>query len=222
MTPPCPMGGRCWSWWRPTLPTAGGIVAAIGVWSCLTRQKAPISDEGHVVETLQAGLWGFSALVALLAIARQPASADRGFAAWMAAVGLVALWRALDLHVVLNQLFPVRFKSLWLLDPTVPWWHRTTWVVLGIGLATALVAPLWRRCGPLMALLCGGDAGIGLIAIALACLVLGYVVDDVVGRGLVLSRSHSRIIEETIALLDVLAWCASSLVHWRWPLTSKA
>lgn len=221
MTQPRHRGAGRWAWLRPTLLAAVGVITSIGLWYVLTSQMAPISDEDHVVEMMQAGLWGFSAVAALPTIAQQPAWADRGFAAWMAVLGLLALLRELDLHVVLNLLFPVRFKTQWLFDLTVPWWHRMTWVGLGVGLAFALVSPLWRRRVDLKGLLRGGDAGMGLMAMAFACLGLGYALDDVLGRGLVLSRRHSRIIEETWELLGVLACYASSIVHWRWPLTSR-
>lgn len=120
-------GAHCWPWLRPTLLTAVGVMTGIGAWYVLTGQTAPISDEGHVVETMQAGLWGLSAAVALLTLVQRPARTDRSFASWMTGLSLLALLRELDLHVVLNLLFHVRFKSKWLLDPTVPWWQRVTW-----------------------------------------------------------------------------------------------
>jgi len=96
-----------------------GVVGGIGAWYSLTGQAAPITDEGHVVEAAQAGLWGLSALVALLSSVQQTVRADRRFTVWLAVLSLLVLMREMDLHVVLNQLFRVRFKTTWLLDPSI-------------------------------------------------------------------------------------------------------
>jgi len=196
-------------------------VGGIGVWYDLTGQAAPITDEGHVVEAAQAALWGLSALVALLSSVQQTVRADRSFTVWLAALSLLALMREIDLHLVLDRLFRVRFETRWLLDPSVPFWLKVTCLGLGAGVAITLVAPLWRRRGPLKGLLCRGDASTGLLAVAVGCLGLGYVLDDLLGRGLVLHQVHSQIIEETSELLGALTWCAGSVLNRRWPLSTR-
>lgn len=209
------------SWLRPMLLTGVGVVGGVGAWYGLTGQAAPITEEGHVVEVTQAALWGLSALVALLGSVRQTVRVDRLFTVWLAVVSSLVLMRELDLHVVLNQLFSVRFKTRWLLDPGVPFWLKATWLGLGAGLVVALVVPLWCLWKPLKGLLCRGDVVTGLLAVAAGCLGMGYILDDLLGRGQVLHQVHSQIIEETCELLGALAFCAGNVVNGRWPLSTR-
>jgi hypothetical protein len=208
-------------WVRLTLLTGGGVMGSVWGWYVLTGWADPIIVEGHVVEVAQAMLWGLSAAVATTAVAVHPTRQDRFLAAWMGLLGLLGMLREVELHRYLTGLFGVRFKSKWLLDPAVPLWVRLTWVGLALGLAVALVIPPLLLRAPLKNLLRRGDTASGLFAVAIGSLVLGYALDDLLGRGLLISRVHSQILEETFELLGAMAFLASVVAVLHRPLSVR-
>jgi hypothetical protein len=199
----------------------GGVSGGIGGWYGLTGQAAPLVVEGHVLETAQAILWGLAVAVTLVSAVRQPTRFDRCLALWLATLAGLALLRQLELHRYLTLLFGVRFKTRWLLNSAVPLWSKLLWSGIGVGLAVALVAVPLGLHVTFRALLRRGDAGSGLLAVAVGCLALAYAWDDLLGRGLIIRKLHSQILEETFELLGALAFWASTVVSLRWPWSAR-
>lgn len=163
-------------------------------------------SEGHLVQTAQAVLWGLSAVVALSTARARPRPLDRAVAGWQGGLAVLALARELDLHELLHATTPMHFRLRWLLESDASLWWKGAVLSLGVlAIGVVLVPPLvlplpWRM------LLRRRDRESWLFVTAVACLVAGYLLDDIVGRWAGVDRVQTKVAEETLELMGAVAF----------------
>jgi hypothetical protein len=182
-------------------------------------------SEGGLVETLQFGSWIMVALLAIFAALRHRGRRDASFALWVAVVAGVCALRELDAHIYLNPetmgSWGVRYRIDWWLDRDSPVLPRVAWALTGLVLACLVIVPLLiARPKPFVLLVAQDRAALCAVAGAVF-LALGYAADDLIGRGLIVSRDVSKPIEEISELIGVL-WIGTGV--WllsQQPLTAR-
>lgn len=192
-------------WWAvwAALPALASMVLAT------LSGDLDIYQEGGLAESLQAGLLLVTALSSIYVAARLTDVRCRNTTLLLGVLAVLALFRELDLHVLINPehlgRLGVRFRLDWWLSGRTDALVKAIWILLfaSTGCLFAILAlrsagPIdWRRARPrLMAL------AIGLYAISFAC-------DDLL-RGII----HLRIaqgIEESVELIAAAAVLGSTL-----------
>ena len=178
-------------------------------------------SEGQAVQTAQAVVWALSAVVALATASAPRRPLDRAVASWLGILALLALVRELDLHELLHTSTPVHFRLRWLLESDASiWWKAGVLGLVLAGVAVVLVPPIalpipWRT------LLWRGDRATWLLLWALGCLSAGYLLDDIVGRWAGVDRTQTKIVEEALELVGVVAFWMSVEAERARPLTAR-
>lgn len=176
-------------------------------------------SEGHLVQTAQAVLWALSAVVALSTAHTRTRPLDRAVAGWQGAVAILALARELDLHELLHATTPMHFRLRWLLESDASLWWKGA--VLGLGLLAVAVALGPPLALPWRAMLRRRDRETWLYLATLACLVAGYLLDDIVGRWAGVDRVQTKVVEETLELMGAVAFWMCVEGERARPLTTR-
>ncbi len=166
-------------------------------------------NEGGLVETIQITSWVFAALLAIIMAVRHRASRNLAFACWLAFLAIACAFRELDTHIYLNPetlgSWGVRYRSDWWLSPQAPVMPRILWGTIGIATILAAILPLIIARPRFFVLLRARDHVMLCFAAGTALILFGYAADDLIGRGLIVSRDISKPIEESAELFGVFA-----------------
>jgi len=175
--------------------------------------------ESAWAELVQLLAWLLAACMAWWRLPRTPRGRDRAMTFWLAVVCSLCAAREEDLHVYLNPDrmgdFGVSFRIAWWLDGGVPLALKLAWVVIAAVLLAALLAPLARARPRLALLVLGRDPGVWLFGVGGGFLVLGYLFDDLIGRGLLMSLVASQVLEEGSETVGAALVSASVLLTTR-------
>ena len=188
--------------------------------------RAFLIAEGGPIETAQLIAWLFSALICTALCVRGPLRDDRLIWCWRGVLALLIAARELDLHEKLNSdvvgRLGVHYRIDWWLDETVPLWLRAGWGLAGLILLVLLIAPPLLIRPPTLRLLRAGEITTWLFVLAFGLLFIGYVFDDLLGRGTVIESIHTtQTIEELAELAGALAYVGSCLAGMREPYSTR-
>ncbi len=192
-------------------------------------------EERGLVESVQVGFWALSVVAAAWAVLRHGRRRDRLNALWLLLLSVLAMLRELDVHELVNpkdghQLggagapenrYGVSFKIEWWLDGEVDPLLKAAWGAALLLLAALLIVPPLLVRAPVVRLLRRGDAPTYLFLASVALLGLGYVMDDLLGRGAMMPETYTLVAEETAELLGVMAFFASLVLTVRRPLSTR-
>lgn len=172
--------------------------------------------EGGPIENMQLLGWCFAALVSFVTCACGPRRDDRLLCGWRGVLALAIAARELDLHERLNSdvigKFGVHYRIDWWLDSSVPIWLKAGWGVIALAGGLLLLLPPLLVRPPTARLLRVGDTSTWLFLIAFGMLILGYALDDFLGRGMIVeSIQITQALEELAELAGVGAFVASCL-----------
>lgn len=168
--------------------------------------------EGGYIELAQIGLWLTGVLAAgwLFFTEREP-RAHRFQTLWLGVLGAVAAVRELDVHEALNPErlgdLGVRYRIDWVLDEGVPVWLKAMWGAVFLAIGAALVVPLILG-GGVKGLPRKGSPRLRLFVAATACLVMGFVFDDLL-RHVITNHAVKQSLEETWELLSATFFLAA-------------
>ncbi len=172
--------------------------------------------EGGPIETIQLVSWYLAAAISFAACARGPRRDDRLLCGWRGVLALAIAARELDLHERLNSdvigKFGVHYRLDWWLDGSIPIWLKAGWGMIALaGILLLLLPPLLVR-PPTVRLLRVGDTSTWMFLIAFGMLILGYALDDFLGRGTIVeSIQITQALEELAELAGVGAFVSSCL-----------
>lgn len=148
---------------------------------------APPREEGGVLELTQAAVLGTAVLLSAVAAVRLPAGPARAWSALLCLLALLAYAREADFHIVLNP----RYLGAWGLRYRLDWWLsgevalsvKLAWAV-ALATPVALFGWLYYASGvhPLRALWERRPVAKAMLA-CVGLYVVGYALDDVLGRG---------------------------------------
>jgi hypothetical protein len=194
-------------------------LGASAMWYALAFGWPNLFIESAWAEMWQLFAWLAAACVAWWRLPRTPGRRDRAMTFWLAVVCSLCAAREEDMHIYLNPDrmgdFGVSFRVAWWLDGAVPVALKLAWVVIAAALLAALLAPLARARPRLALLVLGRDPGVWLFGLGGGFLVLGYLFDDLVGRGLLMSLVASQVLEEGSETIGAALVSASVLVTTR-------
>lgn len=202
---------------------------AIGVGAIALANLLPLgnalSREGGILEWLSVICWLIAGLIAFATTWRVLDPHSRIMALWTAWLAGLAALRELDLHIYLNPqslgAWGVRYRMDWWGNAGVSIWLKAAWAaVLLIVFIPAVWPPLmlgrlllklWRR----------GDALIGVLALSVVFLALGFVIDDILRPVRVVSHDAKQLAEESTEAIGACLYLAGTLLQWRRPLQAR-
>jgi hypothetical protein len=173
-----------------------------------------VPERDWLLETAQVWLWLITAIVAAVGCLLQPTRRGLLLLTWIAALGLFAGLRELDLHVLVNpknihllglsEEQAVRFRSRWWLEGQAPLSVRLGWAAVFLVVGTMLVAPFALARYPWLRQLRRKDLFPWLIAGGFLMMFLAFLLDDVIGRPLQRAGVDLDLAEESTELLGGL------------------
>jgi len=214
-----------WGWVKRAIFVPPIVAAILGIGYFIHPDPIEFHAEGGPIEWTQFGLWGLAAIFLFLATKRAPTLRDRMNAGWYATLITLAIFRELDFHQWLNSdrgPFPgVHFRTRWLIDASQPLGPK---IVLGaffvILMLLLTVPPLFIRTP--IRFFWRGDAATWLFILAIGLMGFGYMLDDILGRGLLFENDEIlQGVEEYFELLGVMAMACSAFITFRKPLTTR-
>jgi hypothetical protein len=195
-----------------TIPAVKVCIASAGDLDVLSVENGPL-------ENMALALWLLSALTAAAAYRRWTGASDRLVAFWLASISCLAMLREADAHILLNPAiigrFGIHYRIDWLLNPHTGIFLKLVYLILVILIARALFRPPWRLRSDFWRLFRTGDAGIGMLAVAVAGLVLGYSMDDLFRDSPLMTRPVRQFTEEAGEFCGAVAFLSGSLLLWR-------
>lgn len=199
---------------------------AVGVGAIALANLLPLgnalSREGGILEWLSVICWMAAGLVAFATIWRTPDPPSRILGLWMAWLAGLAAMRELDLHIYLNPqslgAWGVRFRMDWWSNSGVSIWLKVAWAAVFLIVFIPAVWPPLRLGRVLLNLWRRGDALMGLLALSVVFLALGFVIDDILRPVRVVSHDNKQLAEESTEAIGACIYFAATLVHWRRPL----
>lgn len=204
-----------------------GLVLVIAITIAATIVQIPdmLYREFGPLENMSVALWLLSAFAAAAAYRRWTSRTDRLVSFWIALTACLAALREVDAHTLLNPVvigrFGIRFRIDWLLDPQVHILHKLTCIGLALIILGAILGPpifMRSRCFRLFRT---GDAGIGMLVVATACLGMGFVMDDLLRFTPLITKSTRMLIEESSECLGAFAFLACSLLLLKLPFSKR-
>ncbi|TVQ61111.1 MAG: hypothetical protein EA378_09685 [Phycisphaerales bacterium] len=161
--------------------------------------------ESGPVESMQLAAWILSACVALVVLIRRRRPRERLFAGWLGLVSLLAAFREVDGHILLNPetlgAWGVRYRIDWWLSLDAPVLPRLLWAAGGAVILFGLVVPAIKVAPRWCVLTRGLDRAWWLFGASVGALFVGYACDDLIGRGLLVDPVYTKIIEESFELI---------------------
>jgi hypothetical protein len=175
--------------------------------------------ESSWVEIWQLLAWLTAASFSWWGVARIESSRDRAMALWLAILSSLCAAREEDRHELLNPEvigdFGVRFRVDWWLDASVPLLLKLAWLIVAIVLIAGVTLPLlWAR-PRVLRLIFGRDPAIWLCGVGGGFMMLGYLFDDIIGRGLLVSLNTSQVLEEGSETIGAFLIAAGVFVSLR-------
>jgi hypothetical protein len=200
------------------------VLAAVGVLYLLWPDWHWVHHEGGPLEISQLSVVLASVITVAAIIARQHGK-DRINAVWLLTLFLLLAARELDLQEQLNEEvlgeWAVSYRSRWWMSWDVPLGIKLMWGGVGALLGTALVIPPLLVRAPVLKLLRAGDAGTWLFFGGCFFYGMGYVMDDILGRGVLVDGDQGQVIEEICELIGGLGFLTSTMATLRTPLTRR-
>jgi hypothetical protein len=199
--------------------------AIMGAGYALSDPPSAFHAEGGPVESLQAGGWFFSALLALAGVGRRKASRDRWWLLWLAVLALLAGARELDSHTWLNPAhlgdWGVHYRIDWWASPAAPLVPRLLWGAIFLALVLLLSVPPLLARARIPEFVLASDPGMWLLGITAACLGAGWFSDDIL-RPLRAVHDVIQGAEETFELLGAAAFLGTVVFSIRTPMRTRA
>lgn len=185
-----------------------------------------VHAENGPLEYAQLGVWALAVLVAAAATLRAPSLRDRLGAVWLGVLAALCTLREMDLHEWVQHqnswLPPVHFRIDWITSPDVPLWPKVFWLGVFAAVGLALCVPPLIVRAPGARLLRAGDGATWLLLISVALLAMGYLSDDVLGRGRIgLHIEVTQGIEEQFETYGGIAFLLAAWCELRVPLSER-
>ncbi len=224
--PPTPASipPRGFGWAPRAVAALAGLLAVVGGMYLAWPDWHEVHAEGGPLEILQlAGALG-SLLTAFVIVLRQRGR-DRLNGVWLLTLFLLLVARELDLQEQLNEEvlgeWAVSYRLRWWMSWEVPLWPKLMWGGVAAVLGAALFIPPTIVRAPALRLLRAGDAGAWLFAGGALFYGLGYVLDDVLGRGVLVDGDQGQVMEETCELIGAASFFASTFFTCRFSLAAR-
>lgn len=197
-----------------------------GVCYAAWSRKIDVHAEGGPLEIAQIACWGIIVVLMLAATARASNWRDRLSAVWLLTIGVLCSARELDLHEAVQHgvswLPALHFRIDWVLDGSQSVWPKLFWGVVFALVGTGLVLPLLVMKTPTMKMLRAGDGPTWLLFIGIGLLGMGYVSDDIIGRGRIgVHYEVTQGMEEVFELGGVLSFLMAAWCEFRAPLSGR-
>lgn len=214
---PRPFG---WTRWLPV--AVAGVLAAMGGLYLFWPNWRHVHAEGGPIEWMQLSCVLGAVLCAAGIVVRQRGN-DRVNGVWFVMLFVLLAARELDLHEDLNEgvlgAWAVSYRLDWWTSFDVPLWPKLLWGGVGAVLGTVLAIPPLLVRAPALKLLRAGDVGAWLFIGGFACYASGYLLDDILGRGVLVHGDEGQVMEEFCELLGAVSFLASTIVMLRRPPT---
>ncbi len=160
-----------------------------------------------------------------VALVRAPTGRDRWNAGWLITLAALAFMREMDLHELIDAdhwpEYGVSFMLNWWTDGSVSLVRKLVWASVFAVVGLLLCVPPLVVRAPVVRMLKNADLGLWLIIAAFGWLALGYIADDLIGRGQFVSKEASKAAEETAELVGVAFFAAALIREAFAPLTTR-
>ena len=184
-----------------------------------------LTHEDGLFEYTQLGLWGVCALLGVAMVVRLRVLLDRWFGAWLALVSVLIVAREADAHVYLNPEtlggLGVRYRIDWWLSGETSVGLRAVWAVVFVVLGAALFVPAWWVSPRHKTLLLGRDRAWWCFFASGFLIGLGWVMDDLLGRGQFVPPVYTQAMEESFELVAPTAFAAAMVMLLWVPLGER-
>ncbi len=201
------------------------LILGITVIAIAVRQMDLLYVENGPLENMAMGLWLLSAFAAAAAYRRWTGRMDRIMTFWIALISCLAALRDADAHILLNPAvigrFGIHYRIDWLLDPNTSILLKLAYGGLVILILGAVFGPLYMLRSRFWRLTRTGDAGVGMLIVALAGIVVGYTMDDLLRNSPLMSTAVRQLTEESSEFLGALAFLAGALLLWKSPVSER-
>jgi hypothetical protein len=202
------------------------LSAGLALMYALAPDKGRLHAENGPLEDLQLALWLASVCVAAAAVWRWRRSwRDRLQGIWLGVLALLAAGRELDMQILLTPQhlgrFGIHYRIDWLLDPRASLPLRVALIVLTVAVVGLMLYPPSRLRLPAWRMLRAGDAVLGLIGVAVGCLLAGFVIDDTLRGSRHIPFDVRQALEECVELFGAAAYLAATVVMRRCPLAER-
>lgn len=204
-----------------------GLILILGITSAAlaVRQLDELYLENGPLENMAMALWLLSAFAAAAAYRRWTGRLDRVMAFWIVLISCLAALREADAQVLLNPAvigrFGVHYRIDWLLDRETSLLLKLAYAGLAILVVFAVFSPLYLLRSRFWRLTRAGDAGVGMLIVAVAGIVIGYSLDDLLRGSPVMTKAVRQLVEESGEFLGAIAFLAGSLLLWKSPLSER-
>ncbi len=188
-----------------------------------------LTHEDGLFEVSQVVLWGvcsvLGVVMGLALVGRLRVVRDRVFGLWLALVSALIVAREVDAHVLLNPEtlgeLGVRYRIDWWLSGETSVVLRVVWAVVFVAAGAALFVPAWWVSPRHKALLLGRDRAWWCFFASGVLIGLGWLMDDILGRGQFVPPIYTQAMEETFELLAPMAFAAAMVLLLRVPLGER-
>lgn len=219
-SPSRPFGYLAWAGAAGLILTLGITMAALAV-----RKLDELYLENGPLENMAMALWLLSAFAAAAAYRRWTGHIDRIMAFWIALIACLAALREADAQILLNPAvigrFGIHYRIDWLLDPNTSILLKLAYAGLAILIAFAVLSPLYWLRSRFWRLTLSGDAGIGMLIVAVAGIAIGYSMDDLLRGTPMMTKAVRQLVEESGEFLGAIAFLAGSLLLWKSPISER-
>ncbi len=217
---PRPFSYLAWAGAIALIVILGITVAAITV-----RQMDLLYVENGPLENMAMALWLLSAFAAAAAYRRWTGRLDRIMAFWVALIACLAALREADAQILLNPAvigrYGIHYRIDWLLDPETSILLKLAYAGLAILVVVAVFGPLYMLRSRFWSLTRSGDASVGMLIMAVAGVVIGYTMDDLLRDSPLMTKAVRQLIEESGEFLGAIAFLAGALLFWKAPVSER-
>lgn len=201
------------------------LILAITVIAVVCRGSEILCAQYGPMKNMEIAVWLLSALAAAIAYRRWTGRVDRIMAFWVTLVSCLACLRAADAHVLMA---PENIKQMgiaygihWLIDPQAGSVIKLAYAGLFIIVVVAVFSPLLFMRSRFWRLTRAGDAGIGMILVAIAGLTLGYLLAGATRIAPLATAAGRELTRETGHFLAALAFLAASILLCKSPVSER-
>lgn len=216
--------GSQFGYLRQALIAAVVVSGIVFVAAAIAPKGGELQKEGGILESLSVLLWMLAAAIAIGAALQKRLVGNRGLAFWMGCVAGLAGLRELDLHVWLNPdhlgSWGVRFRLDWWWGGSASLWLKLGWATVFVVVAGLLTGPPLRLHRQLLRRLQAGEVVLGLLALSVIFLVLGFLIDDLLRAVRIFDHRSKQLFEETCELVGAAFYATSTLALWQRPTSA--